>query len=47
MVGVGILDEDVTLDFFKTAQAFVEHQDVQVFNAFNESEYAREWLHID
>ena len=39
-------NEDVALDFFKTAQASVEDQDVQVLHAFNESEYDGEWLHI-
>ena len=39
-------NEDVALDFFKTAQASVEDQDVQVLHAFNETEYDGEWLHI-
>ena len=39
-------DEDVTLDFFKTAQASIDDRDVRVLHAFNESEYEGEWLHI-
>ena len=38
--------KDVPLQFFKTAHAFVEERGVQVLNAFNESEYEGEWLHI-
>ena len=39
-------DKDVALDFFKMVQASVEDRDLQVLKAFNESKYAREWLHI-
>ena len=39
-------NEDVSLDFFKIAQASVEDHDVQVLHAFNKSEYKGEWLHI-
>ena len=37
--------EGITLDFFKTTQASTEEQDVQVLNAFKESDYEGDWLH--
>ena len=35
-------DEDVTLDFFKMAQASIDDRDLRVLHAFNESEYKGE-----
>ena len=35
-------NEDVALDFFKSARASIEDQDVQVLHAFNETEYEGE-----
>ena len=39
-------DEDVTLDFFKTARLLAEDKDTQTLHAFNENEYKGEWLLI-
>ena len=39
-------DEDVALDFFKTAPLSAEDKDMQTLHAFNENEYEGEWLLI-
>ena len=39
-------DEDVALDFIKTARLSAEDKDTQTLHAFNEDEYEGEWLLI-
>ena len=39
-------DEDVSLDFFKTARLSAEDKDTQTLHAFNENEYEGKWLLI-
>ena len=39
-------DEDVALDFFKTAQISAEDKDMTTLHSFNENEYEGEWLLI-
>ena len=39
-------DEDVVLDFFKTARLSVEDKHTQILHAFNKNEYEGEWLLI-
>ena len=39
-------DEDVALDFFKTAQLSAEDKDMTTLHTFNENEYEGEWLLI-
>ena len=39
-------DEDVALDFFKSARLSAEDKDTQTLHAFNEDDYKGEWLLI-
>ena len=39
-------DEDVTLDFFKTARLSTEDKGMPTLHTFNENEYEGEWLLI-
>ena len=39
-------NEDVALDFFKTAQLSAEDKDMRTLHTFNENEFEGEWLLI-